>query len=123
MRFVLQAGAAHAVMAGYLNDPDATARFFREGWFYTGDTGSITEERALAVAGRSSERINAGGVKVAPEIIESAVQSLKGVQDCAAFRGVYRLTGVEFRAPCLHVRGPRQRQGRVKALQAPRLFR
>ena len=79
---------------GYLNDPDASATFFRDGWFYSGDTGSISSARALVVTGRSSERINAGGVKVAPEVIEGVAQSFRGVRDCAAF-GMPDPMGVE----------------------------
>jgi acyl-coenzyme A synthetase/AMP-(fatty) acid ligase len=70
---------------GYLNDKVASENCFRDGWFYPGDTGSIGENLALTVTGRSSERINAGGVKVAPEVIEKVLLAYDGVVDCAAF--------------------------------------
>jgi long-chain acyl-CoA synthetase len=79
---------------GYLNDPEASAQYFKNGWFYPGDIGTIGEDLALTITGRSSERINAGGVKVGPEIIEEVVLSYDGVVDCAAF-GVPGVLGVE----------------------------
>ena len=69
----------------YLNDPQASSDYFRDGWFYPGDIGVVTEQRGLSISGRSAERINAGGVKVAPAIVEDVVISYEGVLDCAAF--------------------------------------
>ena len=73
------------MISGYLNDAKATAECFRDGWFYPGDTGTISEERRLTVTGRTTERINAGGVKVSPQAVEEVVGAFEGVADCAAF--------------------------------------
>lgn len=80
--------------SGYLNDAAASGQFFRDGWFYPGDVGTISETRALTLSGRTSDRINAGGVKVAPDIIENVVSSFEGIEDCAAF-GVPDEMGVD----------------------------
>lgn len=69
----------------YLNDELASAKHFRNGWFYPGDTGTLSEAKALIVTGRSVERINAGGHKVSPEVIENAIRSYPGIEDCGAF--------------------------------------
>ena len=79
---------------GYLNDPQAGAEHFRDGWFYSGDTGLLTEERSLTVTGRVTERINAGGMKSSPDLIEDVVSTYQGVVECAAF-GVPDRLGVE----------------------------
>ncbi len=68
----------------YLNDPDATARTFRDGYFFPGDTGYL-RGRELYLAGRSSELINAAGVKADPARIESIVFGFSGITDAAVF--------------------------------------
>lgn len=69
---------------GYFRDAAATAAHFRDGWFYPGDFGSLTEGR-LRLAGRAAELINAGGVKVDPARIDAAALRFAGVTDAAAF--------------------------------------
>ena len=71
--------------AHYLNDPVASSKVFRDGWFYPGDIGSLTADGLLCVSGRVSERINAGGVKVAPNVIEDVISQRPEVSDVAAF--------------------------------------
>ena len=69
----------------YLNDPVATKNVFRDGWFYPGDVGSLSSDGLLYVSGRVSERINAGGVKVAPNVIEDVVGQRPEIAEVAAF--------------------------------------
>ena len=73
------------MVTGYLNDAEASRRFFKDGWFYPGDTGTVTARRHVIVSGRTAEVINAGGVKVAPEVIENVVRTYAGITDCAVF--------------------------------------
>jgi len=66
--------ARTAVMAdGYLDDPQATERMFRGGWFYPGDVGVLEGARRLHVAGRSDELMNIGGGKFSPSALEGLV--------------------------------------------------
>ncbi len=58
---------------------------FRDGWFYPGDLGRITPEGLLIVTGRTSEVINVGGLKLAPEVIEDILRRHPAVSDVAAF--------------------------------------
>jgi len=69
----------------YLNEPEASRKVFRDGWFYPGDIGSLSSDGLLFVSGRVSERINAGGVKVAPNVIEDVVGQRPEVAEVAAF--------------------------------------
>jgi acyl-CoA synthetase (AMP-forming)/AMP-acid ligase II len=69
----------------YLNDEAASRRVFRDGWFYPGDIGTLSAEGLLYVSGRVSERINAGGIKVAPNVIEDVISQRPEVSDAAAF--------------------------------------
>ena len=72
----------------YLNDEKASRAVFRDGWFYPGDTGSLSPDGLLFVTGRVAERINAGGVKVAPSVIEDVISSRPEISDVAAFEHV-----------------------------------
>ena len=80
-------------VTGYLDDPEVSARVFKDGWFYPGDFGKVTPDGMLIIAGRASELINSGGVKVSPHVIEDALLTLPGVTEAAAF-GVPDALGV-----------------------------
>jgi acyl-CoA synthetase (AMP-forming)/AMP-acid ligase II len=66
----------------------------RDGWFYPGDIGSVTAEGVLCLAGRSSDVINRGGVKVSGARIEEALKALPYIKDAAAC-GVAGPSGLE----------------------------
>lgn len=67
---------------------------FREGWFYPGDVGRLRADGMLVVSGRVSDVINAGGTKMAPELIEDSVRRHPAVADVAAV-GTIGTSGVE----------------------------
>lgn len=67
----------------YYNDIYETAKSFMSGWFYPGDMGYLDQEGNLHLAGRASDVINAGGVKINPHAIETKVLTLDGIFDCA----------------------------------------
>ena len=70
---------------GYVGNPEATARAFRDGWFYPGDTGSLTADGMLIIRGREASVLNIGGDKVRPELVEEALTSFPGVEQAAVF--------------------------------------
>lgn len=71
--------------AGYIDDPEANARFFRDGWFHPGDVGSLSSEGRLRVEGRLDEVMNFGGTKFMPHVVEAAVLACAGVRDAGLF--------------------------------------
>jgi acyl-CoA synthetase (AMP-forming)/AMP-acid ligase II len=75
----------HTCLDGYLGNPAGSEAFFRDGWFYPGDIGTITEDRLLIIAGRQQAVINVGGNKINPETIEAVLESFPGVLRSAAF--------------------------------------
>ncbi|MGP4022417.1 FadD3 family acyl-CoA ligase [Actinomadura sp. 3N407] len=61
------------VMAGYLDDPEATAAAVRDGWLYTGDRGRLDERGNLAITGRTKEMFVVGGFNVYPAEVEDVL--------------------------------------------------
>ena len=68
---------------GYLDDPETTARLFKEGWFYPGDVGVLREANQLQVLGREDELLNVGGHKVMPADLEDVIRQRTKVDDVA----------------------------------------
>ncbi len=73
------------VADGYLGDPEATARCFRDGGFYPGDLGRLMADGLLVVDGRTDERMNFGGMKFLPNLLEDVAMGCPGVVDAACF--------------------------------------
>jgi long-chain acyl-CoA synthetase len=64
----------HAIMAGYHNKPEVTAACIdADGWFATGDLGSVDEDGYLTLAGRAKELIIRNGLNVYPAEIEAVL--------------------------------------------------
>jgi acyl-CoA synthetase (AMP-forming)/AMP-acid ligase II/thioesterase domain-containing protein len=73
------------VMSGYLDAPELNQAAFVDGWFRTGDVGSLDEDGFLSLHGRLSELINRGGEKIAPAEIDSALLRHPAIAEAAAF--------------------------------------
>lgn len=71
------------VMAGYLGDPERTARVLRGGRLHTGDLGYLDEDGYLFVVGRVDDLILVAGHRVGPREIEAAIEALPEVRECA----------------------------------------
>src|SRR5213076_3147273 len=62
------------VMAGYLDDPDATAATLSpDGWLRTGDLGVLDDRGYLRIVGRIKDMFIVGGFNVYPAEIENAL--------------------------------------------------
>ena len=73
------------VMPGYLYDEEANRAAFVDGWFLTGDLGSIDSEGYLTYLGRRKEFINRGGEKISLYEIERTLLLHPSIRDAAAF--------------------------------------
>ncbi len=68
----------------YLNAPEETAARMRDGWFLTGDIGTMDATGAVRYLGRDDDMMNAGGFRVSPLEVEAAMASFAGIEECAA---------------------------------------
>jgi acyl-CoA synthetase (AMP-forming)/AMP-acid ligase II len=73
------------VVRGYLENPEATAKTFVDGWVRSGDLGSLDVQGNLTIRGRIKELINRGGEKISPEHVEEVLTSYPGVAAAAVF--------------------------------------
>jgi fatty-acyl-CoA synthase len=61
------------VMEGYWNQPEATATAIVDGWFHTGDGGSIDDTNYVTILDRKKDVIISGGENVSSIEVEDAI--------------------------------------------------
>jgi acyl-CoA synthetase (AMP-forming)/AMP-acid ligase II len=71
------------LMDGYFDQSDATADALRDGWYHTGDLGSLDDEGYLSIVGRARDVIRTGGETVAPGEVEAALATHPSVREVA----------------------------------------
>jgi acyl-CoA synthetase (AMP-forming)/AMP-acid ligase II len=72
-----------AVMLGYWNKADETARALRDGWMHTGDGGRMDDDGFVYVVDRVKDMIITGGENVYSVEVEQAVGQHPAVAACA----------------------------------------
>ncbi|ROZ87634.1 long-chain fatty acid--CoA ligase [Gordonia sp. OPL2] len=64
------------VFNGYWHNPDATATSLTDGWFHTGDLGTVDSQGFITITGRKKELIvTAGGKNVSPAGLEDVIRA------------------------------------------------
>ena len=71
------------IFAGYWGRPEATKDAFVEGWFRTGDLGTISADGYFTLCGRKSDLIISGGFNIYPREIEEFLQEHSAVAEAA----------------------------------------
>lgn len=68
------------MLKGYYNAPEKTAEALRDGWFHTGDIGSIDANGNVMFHGRTKDMLKVGGENVAAAEIEAMLQTHPAVK-------------------------------------------
>lgn len=68
------------ILKGYYNAPEKTAEAIRDGWFHTGDIGSIDADGNVMFHGRIKDMLKVGGENVAAAEIEAMLQTHPAVK-------------------------------------------
>lgn len=71
-----------SVTKGYWNEPEQTAKAFRDGMLIMSDLGYFADNGELILVGRANDTINLGGLKVAPLEVEELVMRAECVDEC-----------------------------------------
>lgn len=71
-----------SVTKGYWNEPEQTAKAFRDGMLIMSDLGYFAENGELILVGRANDTINLGGLKIAPLEVEELVMRAECVDEC-----------------------------------------
>ncbi|MDQ0195265.1 class I adenylate-forming enzyme family protein [Paenibacillus wynnii] len=73
------------MFAGYHQLPEETASVFRDGWLRTGDYMLLDQDMHLHLAGRASNMIKSGGLKVFPEEVEAVLLRIPAIREVMIF--------------------------------------
>ena len=68
---------------GYFNAPQETEAKFQGDWFVTGDLARMDEDGAIHIVGRADDMMNAGGFRVSPDEVETALMRHPGAGEVA----------------------------------------
>ena len=111
------------VTAGYLDNPQANADAFMDGWLKTGDLGTLDEDGRLNLTGRKKEIINRGGEKISPMEVEEVLLSYPGVMTAVVFALPHEKLGEEVAAAvvCAAEDGNEIGESRIREHAAARL--
>jgi fatty-acyl-CoA synthase len=73
----------NVVMAGYYEDPEATERAIRDGWFHTGDAAVIHPDGYIEIRDRLKDVIISGGENISSVEVEGVLLRHQAVQEVA----------------------------------------
>lgn len=67
---------------GYINLPEASAKAFRNGFYYSDDLVQVLPDGNIAICGRKNDMIKINGNRIEPAEIEAAIQAVLNVEWC-----------------------------------------
>ncbi len=88
---IQSAGAGEIVVrspcltSGYFNRPDLTAAVMIDGWFRTGDRGTVDDLGRIWLTGRIKDEINRAGFKVQPAELDMVIEGHPAVAEACVF--------------------------------------
>ena len=73
----------NVIMAGYYNDPEATAKVMGDGWFHTGDAAVIHPDGYVEIRDRLKDVIISGGENISSVEVEATLLGHETIQEAA----------------------------------------
>src|ERR1017187_9837147 len=90
--------AGDNVTLGYWNDPEETAKYFRNGRLHTGDIARVDADGFIFVVERERELIKSGGNRVSAKEVEDGIAELPEVVEVAVLGAPHELLGEAIKA-------------------------
>ncbi|MCX8666901.1 acyl--CoA ligase [Acetobacteraceae bacterium B3987] len=73
------------VARGYVDGNSDARQRFRDGWFYPGDRGCLSDKGVLHLRGRTDELVNVGGAKFDLGVVEDILRTEERIRDAGVF--------------------------------------
>jgi len=108
------------VTRGYENNPKANAEGFTNGWFRTGDQGTMDADGYISLTGRLKEIINRGGEKVSPREVDEILMDHPAVAQVVCFGMPHPKLGEEVAAVVVLREGQPATERELQAFVATR---
>lgn len=90
-----------SVFDGYEGAPEKNAAAFVDGWFRTGDSGTLDARGNLTISGRLKEIIVRGGEKISPHRVEEVLLAHPAVEEAVCFAVPHDVWGEEVAVACV----------------------
>lgn len=109
------------VTAGYESNPKANAEAFTDGWFRTGDQGTLDADGYVTITGRLKEIINRGGEKISPREIDEILMDHPAVAQVVCFGMPHPKLGEEVAAAVVPREGQQPTERELQDFVASRV--
>ena len=109
------------VTLGYENNDKANAEGFTNGWFRTGDQGTMTEDGYVTLTGRLKEIINRGGEKISPREVDEVLMDHPAVAQVVTFGMPHDKLGEDVAAAVVLREGQTATEQEIRAFVATKL--
>ena len=109
------------VTDGYIENPEANAAAFTNGWFRTGDQGTLDADGYLTLTGRLKEIINRGGEKISPREVDEVLLDHPAVAQVVTFAVPHDRLGEDVAAAVVLVEGAEVTESELRDFVSQRL--
>ncbi len=109
------------VTHGYENNIKANTENFTNGWFRTGDQGTIDEDGYVTITGRLKEIINRGGEKISPREVDEILMEHPAVLQVVTFAIPHEKLGEEVAAVVVLREGNTADENDIRTFAAEKL--
>ena len=109
------------VTLGYENNDKANAEGFTNGWFRTGDQGTMTVDGYVTLTGRLKEIINRGGEKISPREVDEVLMDHPAVAQVVTFGMPHDKLGEEVAAAVVLREGKTATEQEIRGFVATKL--